>query len=143
MPEKFKIMALTDLMSRGWGLFRGSQTMASPVSLHGRRKWPQFIDTDSISSDCRAPSFHAPSPSLCYCVLDFNPGIRGRPKCSDHSSYSKEQTPTHDFLNSSLKMGEIGKEKQGMLFKKLLMLCFVFRNKSEIAITWHLESSQI
>lgn len=63
MPEKFKIMALTDLMSRGWGLFRGSQTMASPVSLHGRRKWPQSIDTDSISSDCRAPFMLPPRVS--------------------------------------------------------------------------------
>lgn len=88
-------------------------------------------------------SFHAPSQSLCYCVLDFNPGIRGRPKCSDHSSYSKEQTPTHSFLNSSLNMGKIGKEQQGVLIKKMVILCFVFWNKSEVAIPWHLKSSQI
>lgn len=54
-----------------------------------------------------------------------------------------EQTPTYDFLNSSLNMGGFGKEKQDMLIKKVVKLFFVFGNKSEIAITWHLESSQI
>lgn len=40
-------------------------------------------------------------------------------------------------------MGGFGKEKQGMLIKKMVKLFFMFWNKSEIAIPWHLESSQI